>query len=415
MQSSVRITGFVGLAVAAIISSQPAFPQKNGGPSPIGGNAGTGRIPPNLNGQATGPVSGGINGSIYLSGNVLLDDGTPPPEPVTIERVCSGAPRAQAYTDHKGRFSFQVGHTAGVIQDASEEGSSGMVAANQAASMGTGIGVQLPQNTPAAAPNMELANCDLRAVLAGFRSDTVSLGARRTLDDPNVGTIILHRLAGVEGSAVSVTSLQAPKDARQAYNRGLQYIRKEKFAEAKKSLTKAVEIYPKYAAAWFELGRLQGRNGDPGLARQSFSQAIAADPKYLSPYFELAGVAAAAENWQELAATTNSLLKLDAVDYPMAYFYNTTANLNLNNLDEAEKAARAGEKLDVSHRYPKLYQVLATILARERNYAAAVNQLRTYLLLAPDASDAPEMKKQLTELERLSGSNEQAKAATDPR
>src|ERR1022692_4843252 len=44
---------------------------------------------------------------IFLSGKVMLEDGTPPPESVTIEKVCNGNPRAQGYTDSKGRFSFQ--------------------------------------------------------------------------------------------------------------------------------------------------------------------------------------------------------------------------------------------------------------------------------------------------------------------
>src|SRR5262245_19909823 len=56
---------------------------------------------------------------IFLSGKVMLDDGTPPPDSVVIERVCNGNPRAEAYTDSKGRFSFQLGQNHGMMQDAS--------------------------------------------------------------------------------------------------------------------------------------------------------------------------------------------------------------------------------------------------------------------------------------------------------
>src|SRR5687767_4516902 len=56
---------------------------------------------------------------IFLSGKVMLEDGTPPPESVTIEMVCNGQVRPQAYTDSKGRFSFQVGQTGNVLMDAS--------------------------------------------------------------------------------------------------------------------------------------------------------------------------------------------------------------------------------------------------------------------------------------------------------
>jgi TolA-binding protein len=341
-----------------------------------------------------------------LSGNVMLDDGTPPPSPVTIERVCNGAPRAQAYTDRKGRFSFQIGQTSMITQDASEDGTIGAGTSRPVTSIANGTAPRTPY-----APDTRLANCDLRAVLSGFRSESVSLGVRRPLDDPNVGTIVLHRLANVEGSAVSMTSLKAPKEARRAYERALQDLRNNKLAEAAKKLRKAVDIYPSYAAAWYELGRIQAQNEDTEEARRSFARALAADAKFTSPHLELAELEAKAENWAELADTTSKLLKLDAVDYPVAYLYNAIANLNLGQIDAAEKSARAGEKLDTPHRYPTLERVLATILARKKDYAGAAAHLRNYLVLAPDAEDAARMKKELAELERLSGANEQAKAA----
>jgi tetratricopeptide (TPR) repeat protein len=342
-----------------------------------------------------------------LIGTVLLDDGTPPPDPVTIERVCGGAPRAQAYTDQKGRFSFQIGQTAAVMQDASEDGSNLPGTSRPVTSLASGTGSQ--QAVPGG-PDLQLSNCDLRAVLSGFRSDSVNLGARRLMDDPNVGTIVLHRLANVEGSAVSVTSLQAPKPARQAYERALQDLRKNKLPEAAKELQKAVEIYPNYAAAWYELGRIQAKNQDIEQARKSLGRALAADPKFISPYAQLAELEAQAGNWAALADITSRLIKLDAMDYPMAYFYNATANLNLGQIDTAERSARDGAKLDTAHRYPRLEQVLGMILARKKDYAGAVAHLRNYLLLAPDADDAARMKKELAELERLSGGNQQAKA-----
>ena len=408
MRKSIRMRSFAGLAIGIAISFQIVWAQKNPPPATGGNPPGMGRLPPNTNGQPTGPAMGSLNGSIYLTGNVMLDDGNPPPDPVTIERVCGGSPRAQAYTDQKGRFSFQIGQTSGVMQDASEDGSSMPNHSTNGNAGGVGPQPQLPLRN---APDYQLANCDLRAVLSGFRSDTITLGARRLMDDPHVGTIVLHRLANVEGSAVSMTSLQAPKEARKAYDRALQDLRRNKLPEAAKELRKALDIYPNYAAAWYELGRIQEQDREIEQARESFAHAVAADAKFISPYVRLAELEAGAENWAELADTTSRLLKLDAVDYPMAYFYNATANLNLGQMDAAERSARAGEKLDALHRHPKIEQVLAMILERKKDYAGAAAHLRSYLLLAPDTADAARMKKELAELDRLSGANEQANAA----
>jgi hypothetical protein len=70
------------------------------------------------------------------------------------------------------------------------------------------------------ARNNDLIGCEIRAALPGFRSDLVNLIGRRSFDNPDVGTIVLHRLGNVEGTTISVTSLRAPKDARKAFEKG---------------------------------------------------------------------------------------------------------------------------------------------------------------------------------------------------
>jgi len=395
MRESIRMRSFAGMAVGIAIFSHALWAQ----PSPAtSGNVGISRV-----------TSGQPAGGNYLTGNVMLDDGGPPPDPVTIERVCGGTARAQAYTDRKGRFIFQIGQTAGVTQDASEAGPGLQSRLSTGPAGGVGPPAQLMLSS---APDAQLANCELRAVLSGFRSDRVSLVGRRLADDPNVGTIMLHRMANVEGTAVSKTSLQAPKEARQAYDKALQDLRKNTLPEAAKEFRKALDIYPKYAAAWYELGRIQQQTREIEEARKSFANSLAADAMFLKPYLGLSELEAGVGNWAALAEITGRLLKLDAVDYPIAYIYNATANLQLRQIDAAEKSARAGEKLDTQHRFPKLEQVLATILAQKNDFAGAAAHLRAYIALAPDAEDAPRIKKELAELERLSGEHTQAKAAT---
>ena len=126
---------------------------------------------------------------------MLSEGGGPPPEPATMELLCGGNARPQGYTDSKGRFSFQLGQNADVMADASYSPGFG----------GPGAG-PMTQNPNANVRPRDLNGCELRASLAGFRSDSVSLATRRSLDDPDVGTIILHRMANVEGLTVSATS-----------------------------------------------------------------------------------------------------------------------------------------------------------------------------------------------------------------
>ena len=383
--------------------------QSSGGPPPVGGEnirgTGLGRLSPASTGADAGSATRPLNG--YLTGNVKLDDGTAPPDPVVLERVCSGAARKQGYTDRKGGFSLQIGATAGVMQDAREETSG--LAGTPGSAAGTAIGADRAQQLTGVSAT-PLTNCELRAVLAGYRSGVVSLDPRRISANPSVGTIWLHRLANVEGSAISLTSLRAPKQARRAYEKAFDEARKNKLAEAARDLQNAVKIAPDFAAAWYELGLIERRRQQIEQARGCFSRAIAADEKFVSPYLELAGLEAEARNWTGLARTTGKLLKLDAVDYPMAYFYDAIANLNLGRPDDAEKSARAGLAVDKDHRCPSLSRTMAALLASKGDYVHAAEHLRTYLLFAPGAPDFERMKTELAKLDRLSGASEQAQA-----
>ena len=47
--------------------------------------------------------------ALYLSGNVTLEDGSPPPEQARIELICSGRIQPQALTKTDGSFNFRVG------------------------------------------------------------------------------------------------------------------------------------------------------------------------------------------------------------------------------------------------------------------------------------------------------------------
>jgi tetratricopeptide (TPR) repeat protein len=335
---------------------------------------------------------------VPITGRVMVDDGTPPPETVVIERICNGTPRAAGYTDRRGYFSIDLTNERGVMQDAStssggfDDTGTRFPGQNQSSFGMSGGGMS----------DQRFMNCDLRANLPGYRSQVVSLANHRSMDSPEVGTIFLHHLGNVEGRIISAISLAAPKDARKAYEKGMDLARKKKADDAMKSFQKAVEVYPKYSAAWFELGKLQDAKGQADAAHQSFDAAIQADPKYLNPYLELSRLALGARNWQELADVTGRAVKLDPFDYPQQFLFNSVANYNLQNLDAAEKSAREAEKLDTQHRYPQVSHLLGAILAQRQDFTGAADQMRNYLKFAPGASDAATVRGQLDQLEKLS-------------
>jgi Tfp pilus assembly protein PilF len=241
--------------------------------------------------------------------------------------------------------------------------------------------------------------CDLRGVLAGFRSDTVSLSGHRRLDSPEVGTIILHRLENVSGLTASATTAMAPDAARKAFEKAVEAFRKKNPDDAQKDLKKAVEIYPKYALAWFDLGRVYESRNHLKEATDAYRHSIEADDKYLYPYERLYILTAHDEQWPQVRDLTNNVIRLDPYDFPRAYYFSALANLNLNDLDTAEKSGRQAVKLDLQLN-PRAGYVLGVILARKQNFAEAAGLLQAYLKAAPNSPDGEMVKRQLAELEK---------------
>jgi len=404
------------LVTAWLISlALPAFAQKTGpttgaGTSTGSTGTGTGTGTPSLG--ATTNVPGNNTGTpnpaptvtappIFLTGRVAMDDGSALPGPVTIERACNGSTHTEGFTDMKGTFGIQLGNEAGVFQDATDSpsnssltGAPGM--SRQGGMLGGGGGSGM-----GGAQDRMLQNCELRAKLPGYRSQSIILAGRRPMDDPDLGTILMHREAPGEGSTVSATSLNAPKTARKAFERGQELLKKNKPADAREEFEKAVQIDQQYAAAWCELGKLQAWAGDADMARGSFRVAMKSDPKFVNPYLELSALSLNDRKWQEAADLTDQALKLDPFDYPQAYLYNAAAKYNMKEMEGAEKSIKEAERLDPRHQYPEVSHLIGAILQYKKDYAGAVTYYRAYLKMAPNADDAPVVRKQLETLDKL--------------
>ena len=337
-----------------------------------------------------------------------MEDGTAPPDTATIQLVCRSSPRTIGRTDSKGGFSIDLNNRAAMmtLADASESPTPTFGGAGSARGASTGgisntMATTTQNRGSSSAGDRDLMGCDLQAALPGFRSDVLHLSNRRSLDDPNVGILILRRMANVEGTTISATSAMAPKDARKAVERGLNAIKKDKWEDAQKDFLRAVEIYPKYAAAWVDLGRIQERLNDPQGARQSFAKALEADGKLVTPYLALATLAAREKNWQEVSDDTDRVLRLNPVDFPQAYLLNSMSNFYLKKMDAAEKSAREGLDHDAEHRFPTMNEILGAVLVQKQDYAGAAEQFRNYLRYSPEGSDTSNAKKRLAELEKV--------------
>jgi tetratricopeptide (TPR) repeat protein len=347
---------------------------------------------------------------IFIMGKVVMEDGSPLPQRVAIRRTCQGtSTRRETYTDSRGTFSFQIGGIQAMqfAPDAadSSSGVSPTAAANGdplSQSFGGSSGIS---SAGGQSLEQQIWSCEIMAELPGYRSDAISLAGRHMMDDPDVGTIVLHRIGAVSGSMISVTSMKAPRDAHKQFEKARDLLGKGKTPEAQACAEKAVSEYPHYAEAWYLLGQAHERQKQIDEAHTAYTQSVQSDPKFMAPYLSLAQLAGMARNWQEADTMSSKVMELDGVDFPQAYFINGVANYNLGKFDVAEKSIRRAEQLDSQHHMPRIQLLLGTLLERKGDYAGAAGEYRSYLKLSPQAGDANDVQKQLAQLEKATAAS----------
>lgn len=343
---------------------------------------------------------------IFLSGQVLLDDGSAPTEQVTVELVCQGSVIRQAYASSSGNFSFQLNTGRGSPDslqpiDASISSSQygGPFSSNLggATSGAFGGGLSLARSD-----SLNLSACELVAQLSGFMSDRIVLGSRRALDNPDVGTLILHRMVVPVSGTVSVKTLAAPKAATKAFEKAGKELRKKKinFFKVTAELKKAVEIYPDFAAAWQLLGEAHLQQQDLQEARDAFERAAIADSQFALPLLSLAAIELDDKRWEEVVEKSRQALEINP-RLARAHYFRALADSSLGNLNEAEESALWVQDSASSSDYPLTHYILGWIQSRKGDFEAAADEYRQFLEIEPMGPIGKELQGQIDQWKSL--------------
>jgi tetratricopeptide (TPR) repeat protein len=400
MVNGARLAGLMIFAAASVVA------QKGGtsgggttGGGTTGGTAGGGTSSTSTSSTTTPNSTSSstqVQRPVFVSGRVMVDGEDAPPERVAIERVCAGATYREGYTDSKGYFNLQLGANAGVFGDASLD--TPVMMGNPGLSPMNGGGGSQNNNSNPMGNN--LWSCELRASLGGYHSETVPLVSRRSMDNPDVGIIMLTRMIKVDGYTTSATIALAPKDVKKAYEKGLNFEKHAKPDEAQAEFLHAVEMYPKHAGAWFELGKVYEQRNHIDEARDSYQKAIAADANFVNPYERLYLLALHDNKWADAAEITAKVMHLNPYEFPAAYFYNALANVNLQNWDAAEKSAREAAKIRGTRAMPKSLFLLGLAQANKGDLPGSVETLHSYLQTDPVAADKERAQKLLGQVQQ---------------
>ena len=285
-----------------------------------------------------------------------------------------------------GRFSFQL----------NQQNRLGQVGPD--ASEGVVAGPGFPSPSVRHAGN--LVGCEIRAQLPGYMSTSIHVTKEPTPGPNELGTIVVYYRDKVLEHLVSVADLMAPQAAQKDVEHAKKAVQKKNLPEAEGFLKSAVEVYPQYAEAWFDLGLIYEKQQRLDEAASAYRQAVKADKMYVRAYMQLMQIDYEQRNWREAADISEKLITVDPVTLVEAYFVSAHTHFQLGELALSEKRAAEGLRIDASNRFPQFYLILADISVVKQDLEGSVRELQSYLNSAPNASNADLVRSYLQKLQQ---------------
>jgi tetratricopeptide (TPR) repeat protein len=211
---------------------------------------------------------------------------------------------------------------------------------------------------------------------------------------------LLPPLTFVRSPVVAATALAVPAKANKEYLAACAALKEKKNKTAEKHLRKAVQIYPKYSAAWVTLGQMLEAQNQTDESRSACAQASTVEPNYLPALLCLAELAAREKAWSVVLQFSSQVLAIDPTASAVAYEYSAAASLRMNKLDDAEKSAQRALEIDKNNSDPRVHFLLAQIYEAKGDRFNEILQLKEYLKFAGNTEDAAAVGQYLTQLEK---------------
>jgi Tfp pilus assembly protein PilF len=288
---------------------------------------------------------------VIIKGTVTMEDGTPPPFTVGIERTCSDLQGSAPgpITNKKGEYVW----------------------------------------------NMEIdafatRSCWIRATHAGYTSTSLDISNINVTSHDTTHTMepLVISSTAADPYAIIVSDDNIPFKAKSKFNAAMKALDGPDFPEAAANLEAAVKASPKFGQGWHALGVVKERMKKNDEARDAFEHAIAAEPKLLQPYVTLARLCLKTKDWECASKTADQEIKIDAKRvYPEIYIHQAVARFELKDLAGAESSVQEAIRLDPKHKRAREEYVLGRILEAKGDTGGAKTHISKYLELEPKPAD----------------------------
>ena len=231
--------------------------------------------------------------------------------------------------------------------------------------------------------------------------------AEGTRFNPHVNAELFLRLPTTvdetrsRGSVTSAAeaSQSVPKDARRAFEEGVNQRKKKQYDKALASFTRAIEVFPAYYQALVERGELQVNMERIAEATQDFDGAIELNKGY-EPALRGAGFCRLRLKKYPEAIEFFERAILTDPHVAQSHLFLGVARIAVGRNEQARSALTEALRLDRDGAV-SAHVYLANLDSSEKRYEDAADHLKAYLAARPDAPDAPRLKQREAELRKL--------------
>lgn len=240
--------------------------------------------------------------------------------------------------------------------------------------------------------------CAVRAELAGYHSTSDTITQRVLRDNPFLGDITLTSEESAPGTDLSSVTGSVPESQKYFQKAHDEWIHRSSGA-ARSDLEQVVKLDPKFAEAWYLLGRVEAAS-DLKAATESLEEAQRQDPRFVPPCVWLAMIAIQKRDWQQASVWASRALLLDPAGTPRIWYENALADYRVGRNEAARTAAEHALAMDPEHTVQNAEEVLALTLIDKGDYNGALDHLRNSLTYVSSGPDADLIKRQIAFVEQ---------------
>lgn len=197
---------------------------------------------------------------------------------------------------------------------------------------------------------------------------------------------------------ISATALNVPAKAESEFDKGVSALVKQNLPEAQKRFARAIELYPRYAAAYNNLGVIAMQQGRRSEGTEFFRRAVQADEEYAPPYLNLAKSVVADRGYAEAQQLLHKAASLEPTNAEVLAILSMVDH-DLNDYAQALANARKVHAIAGHEKFAFAHFVAGRSLEAQNRRAEAVAEYKLFLQEAPQSPSAERVRAAIAAIE----------------